>query len=195
MDTVLFHKFTQHRDLKRELLGTGDAELIEVTFIILTAGRRADEVPSRTRTKIRSGGAGRMGRVRMSLGKHLDDCVKFYVNNKGDEIFKGVPWFLGAPGPIGLDDIYDHPCVCILSTSMRCSFFGSGGDRLGLLWVSRTQTEPPSADPTHHPPPPWAKLERTHTSIKISMEGAPRQHRLGSLGTWSSSVRRFVAMT
>ena len=30
METVIFHKFTQHKDLKRELLSTKDAELIEV---------------------------------------------------------------------------------------------------------------------------------------------------------------------
>lgn len=29
MDTALLHKFTQHKDLMRELLSTGDAELIE----------------------------------------------------------------------------------------------------------------------------------------------------------------------
>ncbi|KAJ7045047.1 DUF1768-domain-containing protein [Mycena alexandri] len=29
MDIVLWHKFTQHEDLKQELLGTGDAELVE----------------------------------------------------------------------------------------------------------------------------------------------------------------------
>jgi len=29
MDIVLWHKFTQHEGLKRELVGTGDAELIE----------------------------------------------------------------------------------------------------------------------------------------------------------------------
>jgi len=29
MDETLFHKFTQHPDLQAELLGTGDAELIE----------------------------------------------------------------------------------------------------------------------------------------------------------------------
>jgi len=29
MDEALFHKFTQHSDLLAELLGTGDAELIE----------------------------------------------------------------------------------------------------------------------------------------------------------------------
>jgi len=46
----------------------------------------ADETPSRTRTKMRSGGVGRMGRVRMSLGKHLDDCVTVYENNKGGKV-------------------------------------------------------------------------------------------------------------
>jgi len=29
MDEALYHKFTQHSDLQAELLGTGDAELIE----------------------------------------------------------------------------------------------------------------------------------------------------------------------
>jgi len=29
MDLAIFHKFSQHRDLKEELLATGDAELIE----------------------------------------------------------------------------------------------------------------------------------------------------------------------
>ncbi|KAJ7157170.1 DUF1768-domain-containing protein [Mycena filopes] len=33
MDVVLWHKFTQHEDLKRELLGTGDAELVENSVI------------------------------------------------------------------------------------------------------------------------------------------------------------------
>ena len=93
MDTVLFHKFTQHKDLKRELLGTGDAELIEVSFVVLATRRPTDETTSRTRTKIRSGGAGQMGRVLMSLGKHLDGCVKFYENNNGDKISKAFPDF------------------------------------------------------------------------------------------------------
>jgi predicted NAD-dependent protein-ADP-ribosyltransferase YbiA (DUF1768 family) len=30
MDTAIWYKFAQHRDLKEELLATGDAELIEV---------------------------------------------------------------------------------------------------------------------------------------------------------------------
>jgi predicted NAD-dependent protein-ADP-ribosyltransferase YbiA (DUF1768 family) len=30
MEVAIFHKFSQHRDLKEELLGTGDAELVEV---------------------------------------------------------------------------------------------------------------------------------------------------------------------
>jgi len=32
MDEVLYLKFTQNLDLKKELLDTGDAELIEVSF-------------------------------------------------------------------------------------------------------------------------------------------------------------------
>lgn len=31
MDETLWHKFTQHLDLKAELLATGDAELVEVS--------------------------------------------------------------------------------------------------------------------------------------------------------------------
>jgi hypothetical protein len=33
MDLVLWHKFTQNRHLKKELLSTGDAELVEVSRI------------------------------------------------------------------------------------------------------------------------------------------------------------------
>ena len=35
MDETLLHKFTQHRNLQTELLGTGDAELIEVNIFCL----------------------------------------------------------------------------------------------------------------------------------------------------------------
>lgn len=38
MDEALWHKFTQHDDLKRELLATGDAELIEVMDYFLNNG-------------------------------------------------------------------------------------------------------------------------------------------------------------
>ena len=55
MNTVVYHKFTQHRDLRRELLGTGDAELIEVR-----ASRRSE---------IRPGG---LTNLRIELGQR---CV------------------------------------------------------------------------------------------------------------------------
>lgn len=32
MDEALYHKFTQHNDLRAELLATGDAELVEVSI-------------------------------------------------------------------------------------------------------------------------------------------------------------------
>ena len=38
MEEALWHKFAQHDDLKRELLATGDAELIEVMNYFLNAG-------------------------------------------------------------------------------------------------------------------------------------------------------------
>jgi predicted NAD-dependent protein-ADP-ribosyltransferase YbiA (DUF1768 family) len=31
MDEAIYHKFTQHQDLREELLATGDAELVEVS--------------------------------------------------------------------------------------------------------------------------------------------------------------------
>jgi len=95
MDTVLYHKFTQHKDLKRELLATGDAELIEVGDLRPIQGypTLTDETP-RTRIKIRSGGVGQMERVRMNSGKHLDDCVNIYANSKGGKIAEAPPYFL-----------------------------------------------------------------------------------------------------
>ena len=39
MEIAVWHKFTQHRDLKEELLATGDAELIEVCGGRLTSSR------------------------------------------------------------------------------------------------------------------------------------------------------------
>lgn len=35
MEEALWHKFNQHRDLKAELLNTGDAELVEVRLVRL----------------------------------------------------------------------------------------------------------------------------------------------------------------
>lgn len=32
MDEAIYHKFAQHSDLRTELLGTGDAELVEVSL-------------------------------------------------------------------------------------------------------------------------------------------------------------------
>jgi predicted NAD-dependent protein-ADP-ribosyltransferase YbiA (DUF1768 family) len=34
MDEALWHKFTQHKDLREELLSTGEAELVEVRYLI-----------------------------------------------------------------------------------------------------------------------------------------------------------------
>lgn len=42
MDETIWHKFTQHPDLKAELLATGDAELVEVrntSFLVDFADR------------------------------------------------------------------------------------------------------------------------------------------------------------
>lgn len=42
MDVTLWHKFTQHDDLKAELLATGDAELVEVFDISKSPWGRTD---------------------------------------------------------------------------------------------------------------------------------------------------------
>ena len=47
MDETLWHKFTQHRDLREELLATGDAELVEVRAV------PSDDVIWLTSTRIR----------------------------------------------------------------------------------------------------------------------------------------------
>jgi len=54
MDTTLWHKFTQHRSLKEELLATGNAELVEAS------------------DKDGFWGAGPDGRGRNELGKALE---------------------------------------------------------------------------------------------------------------------------
>jgi predicted NAD-dependent protein-ADP-ribosyltransferase YbiA (DUF1768 family) len=70
MDEALFHKFTQHSDLQAELLGTGDAELIEVdpicvfTFNLLMAVQDSD--------KDAFWGVGPDGQGRNELGKCLE---------------------------------------------------------------------------------------------------------------------------
>jgi predicted NAD-dependent protein-ADP-ribosyltransferase YbiA (DUF1768 family) len=34
MDIVIYEKFSQHEDIKRELLETGDAKLVEVSICV-----------------------------------------------------------------------------------------------------------------------------------------------------------------
>ena len=135
MDTVLFHKFTQHRDLKRELLGTGDAELIEVRLSFLAPVCRTMKLLLlRTRTKIRSGGVGRMGRVRIILGKHLGDCVNVYVINKSGEISKAFPEVWVRRVRWDFTTLYDPLCVCTTIYWVLVP----GEDRLGWSWVGRS---------------------------------------------------------
>jgi hypothetical protein len=88
MGVTLYNKFTQHRDLKRELLATGDAELIEVreTYRIEYSYRWLTCF-CRTQTKTRSGAVGWMEKEEMNLGKLLNifalNCVK---KNKGKSL-------------------------------------------------------------------------------------------------------------
>lgn len=75
MDTVLYHKFTQHHDLKRELLATGDAELIEV-LPPLSPVDLADENCFQNSDKDSFWGCGADGKGRNELGKALERLRK-----------------------------------------------------------------------------------------------------------------------
>lgn len=55
MDMALWHKFTQHYDLKEELLSTGSAELVEVRTSTSLFYTRFDVVASRTPIRIHFG--------------------------------------------------------------------------------------------------------------------------------------------
>jgi predicted NAD-dependent protein-ADP-ribosyltransferase YbiA (DUF1768 family) len=68
MDTVLWHKFTQHCSLRRELLTTGDAELIEVGDSAQTDTCWSDS-GIRPRPPTRSGVLDPMEEAGMSLAK------------------------------------------------------------------------------------------------------------------------------
>jgi diaminohydroxyphosphoribosylaminopyrimidine deaminase/5-amino-6-(5-phosphoribosylamino)uracil reductase len=76
MDLALWHKFTQHESLKRELLATDDAELIEVgifykinTFLRSTADNQSCIQDS---DKDPFWGVGADRRGRNELGKALE---------------------------------------------------------------------------------------------------------------------------
>lgn len=74
MDEVLRLKFEQHSRLKRELLATGDAELVEVSQVYgfqyqLLMQCYVHRIPTRTL----SGELERTGRGEMNLGKLLCD--------------------------------------------------------------------------------------------------------------------------
>jgi hypothetical protein len=54
MDKTLWHKFTQHPDLKDLLLSTGDAELIEVFYFIVSSLRYKSHLLQTTRTPVKT---------------------------------------------------------------------------------------------------------------------------------------------
>lgn len=86
MDITIFHKFTQHRDLRYELLSTGTAELVEVREPCPSKFPSANLlVFGRTRTRMRSGAVGRMERGGMNLGGLLNASVPNYVRQSGVE--------------------------------------------------------------------------------------------------------------
>lgn len=71
MDETLWHKFTQHADLKEELLSTGDAELVEVCDISSYCSESRLMVPQDS-DKDAFWGVGSDRRGRNELGKALE---------------------------------------------------------------------------------------------------------------------------
>jgi len=70
MDETLWHKFTQHLDLKEELLMTGDAELVEVLHDLFQTKRELTAVQDSDKDAFWGVGADRRGRN--ELGKALE---------------------------------------------------------------------------------------------------------------------------
>ncbi|KAF8910520.1 hypothetical protein CPB84DRAFT_1672821 [Gymnopilus junonius] len=70
MDEALFYKFTQHADLQAELLGTGDAELVEVGQLTLHSMISTEAVQDSDKDAF--WGVGGDGKGRNELGKGLE---------------------------------------------------------------------------------------------------------------------------
>ena len=70
MDETLLHKFTQHHILRFELLGTGDAELIEVNIFLPIANCDLKDIKDSERDAFWGVGPDRNGRN--ELGKCLE---------------------------------------------------------------------------------------------------------------------------
>ena len=69
MDKVLSLKFQQHPELRKLLLDTGNAVLVEVRGCLLDSGHRLTvHIFARTRIRIPSGETGEIRKVVMSLG-------------------------------------------------------------------------------------------------------------------------------
>lgn len=80
MEEALFHKFTQHSDLQAELLGTGDAELIEVapTCVLTISSLMAVQDSD----KDAFWGVGADGKGRNELGKCLERLRAILLGNR-----------------------------------------------------------------------------------------------------------------
>jgi diaminohydroxyphosphoribosylaminopyrimidine deaminase/5-amino-6-(5-phosphoribosylamino)uracil reductase len=70
MDETLWHKFTQHLDLKEELLETGNAELVEVLLNLFQANHELTVRQDSDKDAFWGIGADRRGRN--ELGKALE---------------------------------------------------------------------------------------------------------------------------
>jgi hypothetical protein len=69
MYSALINKFDQHDDLRRELIDTGDAELIQVRFLHYDIMRSLRLIGEKCRRRIEtiSGGVDQMGQARTNL--------------------------------------------------------------------------------------------------------------------------------
>ena len=88
MELAISLKFSQHKDLREDLLSTGDAALIYVRAThALKFSRSGLTDVRRTQKKIHSGVVGQMEKEKMSLGRRSNVFVTHSVN----KIFRSKP--------------------------------------------------------------------------------------------------------
>lgn len=76
MDIALWHKFYQHRDLRAELLDTGNAELVEVRVHGFVLKQMMSLLFSRTLIKMHSGVSVTTEGGAMNLARHWKGCER-----------------------------------------------------------------------------------------------------------------------
>jgi hypothetical protein len=140
MYSALINKFDQHDDLRRELIDTGDAELIQVRFIHYDFMRSLCLIGGKRWPRIEtiSGGVDQMGRARTNLENASCGFVSCSGNrNASDQRANGYgscSWMLDL----------SSDTVTLLMYYVCIHFLVLWVDRLGQLsisWISRCEEE------------------------------------------------------